>query len=180
MIQDYSNSMTRPLPRIVFITNNSCSVWAGSDELWSLAALHLARSGVPVLACVQNWRQQHSRIAELRAAGATIHVIRPKRAARLREKLHTLLHGGVARDLPLITVDEAIVRFRPDLVVISQMQNYDGAHWARACRARQPTACARRRSRACTRTMENSTCSTSTRRHSRFAFWFSRRHSPAE
>jgi glycosyltransferase involved in cell wall biosynthesis len=122
--------------RIAFVANNTYAAWGGSEELWSLAALRLARGGVPVLACVQNWQPPPPRIAELRAAGVAIHVIRPHRAARLREGLRSRLRSAPPRDLPQITVDEAVVPFRPDLVVISQMMNTDGALWARACRSR--------------------------------------------
>lgn len=120
------------LPRIAFVANNWYVPWGGSEELWSLAALHLKRSGVPVMACVQNWRPTPARIVELERAGVEVRVVRPPRAMRLREGLRAKWRGGQRRSLQRMTVEDAIRPFEPDLVVVSQMQNLDGHAWAAA------------------------------------------------
>jgi glycosyltransferase involved in cell wall biosynthesis len=120
--------------RIAFIANNTLAGWGGSEELWSLAALHLHRRGHAVLACVQNWKPRPARYLELEQAGISVHTIRPRRAMRLRERARAAWRRKPPRNLTQATIEEAILPFAPDLVVVSQMQNLDGEGWAAALR----------------------------------------------
>jgi glycosyltransferase involved in cell wall biosynthesis len=118
--------------RIAFVANNTHVPWGGSEELWSLAALRLREKGVEVLACVQNWRPRPPRLEELARAGAHLRAIRPVRAMRYREWLRSVWRREPRRGLLSRMVDDAIVPFAPDLVVVSQMHNLDGIEWAAA------------------------------------------------
>lgn len=65
-------SVAAPKRRIVFISTMENLPWAGSEELWSRAALALANNGWPVAASVHNWPTLHHRIPELEQAGVAL------------------------------------------------------------------------------------------------------------
>jgi hypothetical protein len=57
---------------IIFVSTMSSLPWAGSEELWSRAAVDLVRQGVRVSASVHGWSRPHQRILELAQAGIEI------------------------------------------------------------------------------------------------------------
>jgi len=60
------------MKRILFVSTMESYPWGGSEELWSRAALHLVRGGMPVSASVKRWPNEPAQIAELRAAGIDV------------------------------------------------------------------------------------------------------------
>jgi glycosyltransferase involved in cell wall biosynthesis len=133
--------------RFVFITSNDA--WGGSEELWSAAAAMLAAEGHTVAAWIGLIDPNLPRIRELRRLSCTIH----QRSAAL-SLVHTWLATSARAILPSKTFKQlfkllrpavlalgnvdlspALVRHRrPTLVVISQMDNFDGWPIARLCR----------------------------------------------
>ena len=107
--------------RILFISTMETSPWGGSEELWSKAAIELARRGHRVSACVKFWREEPRQLANLRDKGVAVHKRKPRTLPqrtfdRLRSPLEMFLR-----------------RVRPELVVVSQGANFDGHLWMNAC-----------------------------------------------
>lgn len=120
-----------PHPPITFATSNEA--WGGSEELWSLTAMALARRAVPVSVFKRRVQDTDRRIVELRAAGARIVDLEgPHWLPLLARRLTTVsrlalprMRGRMARTL---------ARQRPALVVVSQGLNYDGWWMGDLCR----------------------------------------------
>jgi glycosyltransferase involved in cell wall biosynthesis len=119
--------------KFAFVSFNEWASWGGSEELWSRAAHALLHDRHTLLACVAPWRPAPLQLEQLGAAGCSIHRagLRPR---SLSQKIGHVLRGRPpAAPLPETTVQDIIVPFRPDLVVISQGNNQDGLRWAEAC-----------------------------------------------
>ena len=120
--------------RFAFITSNGIA-WGGSEELWSSAAIALARDGHDVSVFKGNVDESVPAIRRLREAGCTVTDMSwfPLMRGRLR-------NAFAQSSFPLLVAQRtmrmrALLRFaRPDLVVISQGGNLDGLVFARLCR----------------------------------------------
>lgn len=120
-----------PAGRIAFLSSND--QWGGSEELWSRAAIKLAKAGVEVTAYKRNFHRAEGPAEALRGAGCQIVDLQPFRGAPQRVQMllgavwpHRHLHDfRFARDFR---------RKQPDLAVISQGLNYDGWYLAATCR----------------------------------------------
>lgn len=117
---------------IAFVSSND--QWGGSEELWSLAALALARRGHRLAVFKSRLDRAHPRIRALLALGCTVADLRGPRL--MPGKLLSLagLFWPVARRMIQVRLWFALRAPRPELVVISQGLNYDGWLAARACR----------------------------------------------
>ena len=105
--------------KIAFVSTMEGAPWGGSEELWSRVALRLAREGHRVAANVVRWPQEAPAVAALRAGGVTVST----RAASHRRRYRLLRR--VRGDGGLNWLD----RLRPELLVVSQGGNLDGAAW---------------------------------------------------
>ncbi len=108
--------------RFAFIS--SCpELWGGSEELWSRSASHLAKSGHKVAVFKTTFDKTHPSIVQLKSLSCRVRNLRylplPRRAQTVSHFLYLTLH---------------LKTFRPDLVVISQGDNYDALHFAYLCR----------------------------------------------
>jgi glycosyltransferase involved in cell wall biosynthesis len=121
-----------PHPRIAFASSNHR--WGGSEELWSLTAIELARRGVQVCAFKRRFHRCDRRVVEMRAAGTRVIDLEgphwlPLVARRLMTALWRLarpwMAGRMAREF---------ARRHPALVVISQGLNHDGWWLGVVCR----------------------------------------------
>ncbi|HEX8131729.1 MAG TPA: glycosyltransferase family 4 protein [Pyrinomonadaceae bacterium] len=97
--------------------------WGGSEELWSGAASILAERGHRVSAFKTVVDETHPRIQHLKSLSCTVRDLRvpplPRRMVTLSHFLSLALH---------------LKARRPNLVVISQGDNYDGLHFGYLCR----------------------------------------------
>ncbi|WP_242097964.1 glycosyltransferase [Sphingomonas sp. CROZ-RG-20F-R02-07] len=118
--------------RMVFVSSNEG--WGGSEELWSRAAMLLARSGDGILAAKANFAPLSPAVKQLRAAGCR--VIDLKGATWWTAPMRRLIGvvGPVARLVRGRWLRHALRAWRPDLVVISQGLNYDGWDLGQLCR----------------------------------------------
>ncbi|HKO62443.1 MAG TPA: glycosyltransferase family 4 protein, partial [Pyrinomonadaceae bacterium] len=110
--------------RLRFAVISTCpESWGGSEELWSGAASHLAETGHRVSVFKTVVDETHPRIRHLKSLSCPVRDLRTfSLPNRLLVRLHSLylaLH---------------LKAFRPDLVVISQGDNYDGLHFGNLCR----------------------------------------------
>ena len=123
-----------PRQRFVFATCNAG--WGGSEELWSATAAILATEGHRVTAFVGSLDKTEPRLQELRRLSCSIKGLWGFSGFR-----RTLIVQIVRRAmrLPALAVQAAhlglnVLLTRPDLVVISQGQNFEGLALSWACR----------------------------------------------
>src|SRR5438876_4007196 len=97
--------------------------WGGSEELWSGAARILAERGHQVSAFKTAMDQTHPRVHQLKSLSCTVRNLRRLPAP---QSLITRFH--------LLSLAVHLTIRRPDLVIISQGDNYDGLHFGYLCR----------------------------------------------
>ena len=118
--------------RIAFVSTMAGSPWGGSEVLWHGTALRMLEAGYEVSASVFKWPETPRQIAELEAAGCSLHFRRKKKNAigRLLDRRFQRSAGiGItAADLKWLRT------FSPELVVVSQGYPLDGLKWMNACR----------------------------------------------
>lgn len=120
-----------PAGGIAFLSSND--QWGGSEELWSRAAIGLARAGVAVTAYKRHLYQAEGPAEALRAAGCRVVDLQPFRAAPRRVQK---LVGAVwpHRHLHDFRFTRDFKRTPPALAVLSQGLNHDGLYLAATCR----------------------------------------------
>ena len=120
-----------PAGGIAFLSSND--QWGGSEELWSRAAISLARAGVAVTAYKRNLYQAEGPAEALRGAGCRVVDLQPFRGAPRRVQK---LVGAVwpHRHLHDFQFTRDFKRRPPGLAVISQGLNHDGLYLAATCR----------------------------------------------
>lgn len=117
----------RPTPARArrFVVVSTCpETWGGSEELWSRAAAALAERGHRVAAFKTLVDASHPSVRRLESLSCPVRDLRriplcPQRVVTLSHFLSLTLH---------------LKTRRPDLVVISQGDNYDGLHFGYLCR----------------------------------------------
>src|SRR5687768_15960386 len=114
---------TRRVKHRFTVVSTCPETWGGSEELWSQAVTCLAASGHSLSVFKTGVDKSHPRIKDLRSLPCAVHDLRelplPRRWVILTHFLFLSLH---------------LLMRRPNLVVISQGDNYDGLHFAYLCR----------------------------------------------
>jgi glycosyltransferase involved in cell wall biosynthesis len=119
-----------------FVTISTCpEFWGGSEELWSRAASFLAETGHLVSVFKTVIDEMHPGIRRLKSLSCPV---RDLERVRLPQRLLNLLLPAryqltPARKHVLFLAPYLKLR-RPDLVIISQGDNYDGLHFGHLCR----------------------------------------------
>jgi len=118
---------------IVFVSSNV--TWGGSEELWSEAAIVLAKAGHRVTAYKNRFLSQEASTARLEEAGCRLVALAkipflPWRAYYFIVALNYLVNFGFQT---LHLYFSLRLRRRPDLVVVSQGGNHDGWLFANVC-----------------------------------------------
>ena len=129
----------RPAPhRRRFVVLSTCpEPWGGSEELWWAAACQLRDRGhdVEVLkTCVD---AQHPRIRALAQRGCRVHELDRPSPSRAWPAASLVLPARYALDASrrqIVVAARTLMTRRPDLVVVAQGANFDGAHLATLCR----------------------------------------------
>jgi len=110
--------------RLRFAVVSTCpEPWGGSEELWAGAAMALAERGHTVSVYKTVVDYAHPRIQRLKSLSCSV---RNLRLPPLPKPLVTRSH--------LLSLALHLTARRPDLVVISQGDNYDGLHFGYLCR----------------------------------------------
>src|SRR2546423_3198308 len=110
-------------PRRFTVVSTCPELWGGSEELWSGAACVLAEKGHSVSCFKTALDEAHSRVRRLKSLSCAG---RSLRRLPLPQPLTTRFH--------LLSLALHLTARRPDLVVISQGDNYDGLHFGYLCR----------------------------------------------
>ncbi|RLU87470.1 hypothetical protein CTZ27_22840 [Streptomyces griseocarneus] len=117
----------RSTPRILFASANESAPWGPSETNWALAAGHWLREGADIHASVKGWEEVPAELAALERAGCTVHR-RWDPAPYDQRPVH---------ELPWSERQSSILeKLRPDFVVVSQGDNYEGLGWMEECRRR--------------------------------------------
>ena len=110
--------------RLRFAVVSTCpEPWGGSEELWAQAATSLLEQGHSVSAFKTVVDARNPRIQQLKSLSCPVRDLR--RPAHLPHRIITLLHF-------MFMALHLTIR-RPDLVVISQGDNYDALHFGKLC-----------------------------------------------
>jgi len=116
--------------RFVFLSSMSGVPWGGSEELWSQAAVRLARQGHDVSASVVWWPELSRSVREFEQQGVKLFTRKPrspKLSARLLRKVKRLILLEEEKEFEWLRLQ------KPDLVVVSQGGNIDGIDWMNFC-----------------------------------------------
>ncbi len=120
------------MAKMVFVSTMNGNPWGGSEELWSQAALLLARQGAEVKASVKEWPQLPRQIRELEQEGCEIEYRQDEVPLRVQRNSailnHLIKRENRFRDL---------FSFKPDLVVLSQGSHLDCLEWGEECLRRR-------------------------------------------
>lgn len=111
--------------KFYFVTSNDTAPWGGSEVLWSEVALQLLRAGNQVGVSAPYWKNPPQHYRELAEKGAKFFHYRSHLTGLIPRILHRLSGKGQRY--------EAISKFKPDLVVISQGGSFDGLGWSEWC-----------------------------------------------
>ncbi|QIX60262.1 glycosyltransferase family 4 protein [Hymenobacter sp. BT18] len=117
---------------------SSCSdAWGGSEELWSGAALELLGQGHQVRVLKTTVDNQHGTVKRLQAAGCPVIDLEatPSWGTRLTNRLLPTSRQTTLRAYGCQVIRQALTRFQPSLVVVSQGCNFDGVEFAAECLA---------------------------------------------
>jgi glycosyltransferase involved in cell wall biosynthesis len=99
---------------ILFVSDMDGDPWGGSEELWTRAAIFLAKQGLPTAASVHGWPKLAPQIKQLATAGVDL---RPRPFRRSIIRVARRYASGKA---PLLyDVERAFGRKSPSLVVLS-------------------------------------------------------------
>jgi len=107
------------------------STWGGSEELWGGAALCLRAQGHEIFAGLIDWPGPAPKRDALRAAGCQVSVRIDVPA--LKDRILNRVRPNSRRVVQQDPVRPGLLKFQPDLVVISQMFTEDGLEWMEFC-----------------------------------------------
>ena len=120
-----------------FLFLSSCpEAWGGSEELWCATALRLATAGHRVHVIKSLVDFEHPRILELISKGVVVEDYWNLPVPRLAKWPRRLLLPSVRERLNNFAYNylyDVIGKFKPDMTVISQGENFDGLHFIGAC-----------------------------------------------
>jgi len=110
-------------PRRFTVVSTCPETWGGSEELWSQAAAVLASEGHQVTAFKTTVDPTHPRIKQLKSLSCSV---RNLKSLPFGQSLLMRSH--------LVSVALHLKTHRPDLVILSQGDNYDALHFGNLCR----------------------------------------------
>ncbi|MCA1616425.1 MAG: glycosyltransferase, partial [Acidobacteria bacterium] len=113
-----------PPPRRFAFVSTCPESWGGSEELWSGAAAVLAGRGHRVSAFKTVVDESHPAVRRLKSLSCPVRDLR--QPPGVPRRVITLSH--------LLAVGAHLKSRRPDLVVVSQGDNYDGLHFGHLAR----------------------------------------------
>lgn len=119
------------MPKVAFTTTMEGIRWGGSEELWSQTALLLAKQGHEVVVNVQWWPDPARRVKDLQEAGCRMEFRHLERPGIMQRIVKKAAHKAGVKE------ENWLDRQKPDLLVISQGDTYQGVASAEQCRQRK-------------------------------------------
>ncbi len=122
------------MKKIAFVSTNDGHKWGGSEELWSLTALHLLDNGCGVAVGIKKWPEDPPRITDIKNKGGKIYFKNSNINLydRLRSKIRPTQTKLKLKEKEKNWLDE----YGPSLVVISLGHSMQGLDWMTACSKR--------------------------------------------
>jgi glycosyltransferase involved in cell wall biosynthesis len=121
-----------------FVVLSTCpEPWGGSEELWWAAVCVLRARGHEVDVLKTGVDPEHPRIRGLAGLACRVRELDRPASSRIWGAAGVLLPARYALDAlrrQIVVAARVLMTRRPDLVVVSQGANFDGAHLARLCR----------------------------------------------
>jgi glycosyltransferase involved in cell wall biosynthesis len=115
--------------------SSNATPWGGSEELWAMTAVRLAREGHSVTVYKLHVDERQPRIRELRAAGCGVHdLIRLPFLPNVASSVLWRVTLPVMFAQQVVRTCFGLLMKRPDVVVVSQGGNLDGGMLADVCR----------------------------------------------
>jgi glycosyltransferase involved in cell wall biosynthesis len=130
--------LSRSLFRFAFVS--SCTdFWGGSEELWAGAAHIFAAAGHRVRAFKTNVDRRAKQVIKLESANCPVEDLQglPPKPLRLINRFLPHDRQHLHKNYAQKSLDKALRSFQPDLTVVSQGINFDGAYLAEVCRRRK-------------------------------------------
>ncbi|MCP2258268.1 Glycosyltransferase involved in cell wall bisynthesis [Streptoalloteichus tenebrarius] len=113
--------------RVLFVSANESAPWGPSETNWALAATHWLREGAEVHASVRGWDELPDELLAVEKAGCVVH----------RRWEPAPFDQRPVYELPWSERQRSTLELvRPDLVVVSQGDNYEGLGWMEECARR--------------------------------------------
>ncbi|GAA2253925.1 hypothetical protein GCM10010232_48520 [Streptomyces amakusaensis] len=113
--------------RVLFVSANESAPWGPSETNWALAAAHWLGQGAEIHASVKGWDEVPGELADLERAGVIVH-----RRWDLPPYDSRPVHELPWSERRTSTLEQ----IRPDFVVVSQGDNYEGLGWMEECARR--------------------------------------------
>jgi hypothetical protein len=110
-------------PRRFTVVSTCPELWGGSEELWSGAARVLAERGHSVSCFKTELDEAHPAVRRLKSLSCAV-----------RNLPHLPLPQPLLKYAHALRLAAHLAARRPDLVVVSQGDNYDGLHFGHLCR----------------------------------------------
>jgi len=126
------SKMNNPPRKIVFVSTMTLAPWGGSEDLWSEAALFLARNGHQISASTCGWAAPPPQLEALRNAGVRFNhrfSLPPQRGPRLVRKIL----GALRHRIGLRKFSRWLGKQQPDLICISTGSTADDAQLIDLC-----------------------------------------------
>jgi glycosyltransferase involved in cell wall biosynthesis len=150
--------------KVVFISSCP-EAWGGSEELWSKASICLKQKGFQVKAFKTYIEQNHNRIIALRNAGieiediyslsltrllGSVNKVNARLSAQIPDRISLVFKGlqrinffiskvykslRIRDYLSMLFLGGSLAGYKPDLVVISQGENFDGLAYMCLCQS---------------------------------------------
>jgi len=121
------------MARILCTSTLESLPWDASEELWSAAALHLAKGGHQVACCVSPSQAEHARMQPLKAAAIQVF---PRQVHISRvTALWNRFAPQSRRMAQASPFQAALASFRPELVVLAQIGNGCVVPYGEECQA---------------------------------------------
>ena len=132
-----SSSHATGSPLHFCVISTCMGAWGGSEELWAGAATSFLNAGHSVTALKPNVDYKHPRIKQLKSLNGQVQDLFRVNLAVLTRLFNFVVpekhHISLKQKHLLYTAFHLKTR-RPNLVIISQADNYDGLHFTKLCR----------------------------------------------
>ena len=109
---------------VLFVSANESAPWGASEELWYQTAIRIVKENFKVVANVKAWKPDPEHIKKVENSQCTV-VRRLSSKNFCQRPVYELPEGE--------NYSSSLERFKPDLVVISQGDNYEGLGWMEEC-----------------------------------------------
>jgi len=111
------------MKKFFFVSANESAPWGASEELWYQTAIRIVNQKLTVVANVKAWKPDPEHVKKLEESQCIV----------VRRAYKNFAYRPVYEIPESETFSSSLDKFKPDLVVISQGDNYEGLGWMEEC-----------------------------------------------